>query len=791
MKIEMNALSGSSSAVQILRSPGLNHKANPVLTPSSALRVPTATRLQTAGYPSPALAKIYFGGINIAEGIGKHYDAKVDTHLGAGLTIQELVDKVEHEPRNVANPHQRIWTRVMDGKTSEVSDNLGGTITSYNFVTEPFGDDEDGLQGMEEPVNEIMDTLYQAAKGTEKAKSMILLVGGPGSGKSTIINKLMASYQEELVPQLKWINLPDHIAKAAHAGEQQYKNEYEEPILFNPLMLLPKPLRKQIQEVVNTNLKKQDPNSPFPYKFTRGGLPPATVQIIDELKLFYKDKMPSATPAEIYNKVLAEHARVSFVTPDPVKRKAIGILEAEPPKYANPAHVVGEPHLAKSAALGASNPLAFDYLLGAANASSGGMLHLREGLKREAEDLLKLLMINEEGKAKAAEIGDISLQNMVWMDANFPEYFQKRGDDNLNAFFERTKIIYFTYPTDYKKETQICQKYFDPIAKWDNVKVAPHTYEIGSLWSVMTRLKIPGVAINESPDDIQKYSFLLGKAKLYSGEPINGLTLEQAREMKKTDKEQFEGLVGVSPRILKRNILPDMLTNKQVRQSKAMDGFLLLDSIENWLKYGNREVKISDDVEKPKYLYLVALARHELTQRVAADVEKILLPDQEFHSEVGTYLANAKAYGKAQKSLERATMAVGLGTAVPLGGFKKTMDDAAALMKPLEEEGELTSPEEAHHFRMALYEHMVAAERAGTPFQLDSENKLRKGLLAIKRQAVLRAYPLIPVNPISLDDVQDGARTVLAPVVEGLKQAGYPEASALRALRAYGQLGSR
>lgn len=740
--------------------------------------------------PHPSLARVYFG-INLSDAIKRHYNEKSDKHLEQARSLQRFVDDVQQQPEALRNPHQRIWTRITQGGVTEVP-HMGEAIRSFDFLRQPFGDDEDGLEGLEEPFNEIADALEQAAKGTEKAKSMILLVGGPGSGKSTTINKLMAAYQEELIPAVKWVDLPEPIARQAHAGEEQVSSEFEDPVVYNPLLLLPKGVRKELQDSINAALKARDPDSPFPYKLTKGGVPPASVEIIDALKRYYKEKHPELSASEIYEKVLTNHARVHLVSPDPVRRKAIGIQEAEPPKYANPAHMHGEPHLKKSAILGTSNALAFDYLLGAANASSGGMLHLREGLKREPEDLLKLLMINEEGKVKAAEIGDISVQNIVWMDANFPEYFEKRNNEALDAFFERTRIIYFTYPTDYKKESRIYKNYFDRFAKWDGLDVAPHTYDITALWAVMTRLKLRDVAINEAPESLQEYDFLLKKAKLYSGEPVDGISLEQARQWKKEDKEQFEGLVGVSPRIMKRNVLSDILTHPQVKKAKAVDGFLVLDAIEDWLKFKNREVRISDEVDKPKYLYLVQVAREELKKKVITDVDDVLLPEQEFNREISTYLDNVRVYGNAVRKLERAQMANNQGVSVPLGTFRKTIDDVNRLLQPLELGGRLTEPEEAHHYRMALYERMLAAEKAGMTFELDSRNKLRDGLLAMRRRDVLEAYPLIPVDAVRLDDVpSEGARKVLAPVVDTLKRKGYPEPSALKALRVYGALGNR
>jgi len=145
-----------------------------------------------------------------------------------------------------------------------------------------------------------------------------------------------------------------------------------------------------------------------------------------------------------------------------------------------------------------------------------------------------------------------------------PEYKDKKGDEKMEAFNDRTKRIDFPYVLSYEDEANIYDKMLSN-ADVPDINVEPHTLEMAGLFGVLTRIEEPDTETVE----------LLSKAKAYNGEIDEGddIDIKKLREEAEATAEIGEGMVGVSPRFIGDEIAEAIMDSKPpARLPLAADG---------------------------------------------------------------------------------------------------------------------------------------------------------------------------------------------------------------------------
>jgi len=124
-----------------------------------------------------------------------------------------------------------------------------------------------------------------------------------------------------------------------------------------------------------------------------------------------------------------------------------------------------------------------------------------------------------------------------------PEYRDKKGDEKMEAFNDRTKRIDFPYVLSYDDEAKIYRKMLRN-ADLPDIQVEPHTPEMAGLFGVLTRVEEPDT---ETVDMLQK-------VKAYNGEigEADDVDVKKLRDEAADKAEIGEGMEGVSPAVHRR-----------------------------------------------------------------------------------------------------------------------------------------------------------------------------------------------------------------------------------------------
>lgn len=573
-------------------------------------------------------------------------DVEFDTStlLGAKkvLGMQDYLNEILSNPGIVRNTHQRTYDMIAAAGTKRVKD-LDREVTSYNFFTNPVNP-RDALVGIEEPIDDLVQHIKQAAMGTDAAKRLIMLVGGPGSAKSTlvrIIREGMERYtksDEGALYALKWVNLPEDLKMKGEFKDWKVPEggEYEEPTRIDPIYLLPKEARKKLQDQLNTQGK-------FEYKLnlTRGQLPAPSQKIFEAL---LEHEAKQGGPEGAYQRVLDKYAKAVRITIDETNRVGVGRFEARDDKSLDATQLVGGVNIAKATLLGDSHPMAFDYRSGEFFAANRGIMEFVEALKLDKEFLYLLLSLNEERIVKPDKQPAISVDELVFAHSNIPEYEAKKSDPEMDAVMKRMKIIQFPYNIKLDNEVEIYRRVITQPAKDAGINIAPHTLRTGGVWTLASRMK-------ESAN--QQFSEPLPKILAYNGEiSPNKVSTKDIRALRDEGVKLQEGLSGISPREM-QNILPSILTHDGIVQFKSVDGYALISLIRQKLDKG--ELKMDgEELEKAHQNLEVALK--DLDDHVMQDVTEAVAGDQDRLNNIFVnYIENVRAYVNDDEVLDRRT----------------------------------------------------------------------------------------------------------------------------------------
>lgn len=197
-------------------------------------------------------------------------------------------------------------------------------------------------------------------------------------------------------------------------------------------------------------------------------------------------------------------------------------------------------------------------------------------------------------------------------------------------------LVRVPYNLRVSDETRIYQKLIQE-SGLKNVHLAPHTLRVASMFAVLSRLK----------DSKKQGMSLIKKMRLYDGEPVEGYTSKDVRELR--DEFPMEGMDGISPRYV-INRLSTALVKPGVTCINPLDALKTLkDGLEQHTGIG--------DEERERLLNLIYEARKEFDEMAKVEVQKAFVYSFEESAQalLNNYLDNIEAYVNKTKLVDPIT----------------------------------------------------------------------------------------------------------------------------------------
>jgi serine protein kinase len=429
-----------------------------------------------------------------------------------GSFTEFLTTILPRSPTLIArSSHEYIWDMLLwHGRDVEGSDT---NKARGLFKRELFGVDD--------PLARVVDYFKAAAAGSDVGRRLLLLLGPPSGGKSTLAIMLKRGLEE--------YSRTDAGALYAVKGS---------PLRESPLNLVPASLRAGFRETYG-------------------------VDINGEISPWARDFLERECGGD-YLKVPVERVFLSEAA-----RSGIGTYAPHDPSTADIADLVGSVDLSKVAQVGdEGDPRAWSWS-GAVYAASRGVLEMIEILKVKREFLYLLLTMTQEKNVKVSRFPLIYLDETILAHTNLAEFNKFLQEKENEALLDRMVIIKVPYALSYLDESRIYQKLVYGAPAFRNTHLDPHVLHLAAVFGILTRLS----KVEREGLDLPK------KVRIFAGEAVEGFSENEAQRLRAEVPD--EGLTGVSPRFI-INAISTAITRGNTKSLTSMEVLLALkDSIES------------------------------------------------------------------------------------------------------------------------------------------------------------------------------------------------------------------
>ena len=388
------------------------------------------------------------------------------------------------------------------------------------------------LFGVDEPLARVVDYFKAAAAGSDVGRRLLLLLGPPSGGKSTLAILLKRGLEE--------YSRTDEGALYAIKGS---------PLRESPLNVVPTSLRAQFRETYG-------------------------VEIVGELSPWARDYVDRECEGD-YLRVPVERIFLSEAA-----RCGIGTYAPHDPSTADIADLVGSVDLSKVSRVGdEGDPRAWSWS-GAVYAASRGVLEMIEILKVKREFLYLLLTMTQEKNVKVARFPLIYLDETILAHTNLAEFNRFLQEKENEALLDRMVIIKVPYALSYRDEARIYKKLVYGAPAFRNTHLDPHVLHLAAVFAILTRHSKP----EREGLDLPK------KVRMFAGEAVEGFSDTEVARLRAEAPD--EGLSGVSPRFV-INALSTAITRGNSRSLTSMELLLALkDAIESDARMDAKQKKL-------------------------------------------------------------------------------------------------------------------------------------------------------------------------------------------------------
>ena len=603
-------------------------------------------------------------------------------------TFMEYLELLQENP-DIAKPsHKRLYDAIikhgydtMDSEDARKKSIFNDdNIKIYDYFKSKFF-------GNERVIEKLMHFLHSAALRGEESRQVLLLMGPVGAGKSA---------------------LTEHI-KAALDGETFY-HLADDPQRGEPLQLVPRSLREEIQNSLKVKIE--------------GDISPiARWKLLEDYKGKFEDyKVTTSTFSQRGRRGIAS------VPPMDANSQDVSVL-------------IGSEDISKLDKYSEDDPRVLN-LTGAFNVGNRGLVELIEVFKNEIEFLHTIITATQEKRVPAPGKHDmIYFDGVILAHCNESEWNRFKSEHTNEAILDRVVKINVPYCLELDQEQKIYTKI---LAGSDfDAHIAPHSIEVASMFSVMSRLK------NSGKCD------LLTKMKIYNGEEV----IEKGR-VKNIDindlrsEHREEGMTGISTRFIMKSI-DHALVNSE---NGVVTPVGVMKSI---TKMVNEQ--IVDEEFRTHCLELIQnVVREEYLKILETEIAKAFITayEEQAQSLFDTYLDNAEAYTTKQKMKDRIT--------------KEERAPDEKYMKSIEELIGITGSSR-QGFRSDVTAYMFAKMRRGGKVDYTSYEPLKEAIESYLINSV-KDMARIVTKSRSRDDDQKAKHTDMVSTL--IEEYGYNEVSA-------------
>ncbi len=651
----------------------------------------------------------------------------------------EYLDIARQNPGVARNAYQRLYDSIL-AQGYQHYKLFKRDCVRYHFFSDQIDGGSDAVFGLDFALMQLVDFLRSAAEGYGTDKRILLLHGPVGSAKSTIARMLKKGVEaysrtdEGALYSFSWM-LDDRCEVSPMEGnthEAQKSHAYPSPMHQDPLMLIPREARGDIEHALNENYKPEHHGGKIKIA---GDLDPFSRKIYDDLMLFYDGD---------WNKVL-DHVRVRRLVLSEKDRVGIGTFQPKDEKNQDSTELTGDINYRKIAMYGSdSDPRAFNFD-GELNIANRGICEFIEVLKLDVAFLYDLLGASQEHAIKPKKFAQTHIDEVILGHTNEPEYKRLQSNEMMEAFRDRTIKIDVPYNIRLEDEVRIYRKDFGP-ERIRNMHIAPHTIDVAAMWAVLTRLTPPKKA----------GLTLMQKMKLYNGKAIPGFTEDSVKELK--EESPREGMDGISPRYI-QDKMSNALVSRQAIAEKMINPFMVLNALENGLDHHSL---IDDEELRKRYREILAVVREEYEDIIKGEVQRAISADEEAIKRLcGNYIENVRAYTQKETVENRYT--------------GKSEEPDERLMRAIEEKIDIPESRK-DDFRQEIMNYIGALALDGKKFEYNTNARLHK---ALELKLFEDSRDTIKLKNLVSSVVDDETQEKIDIVKQRLiKNFGYNEASA-------------
>lgn len=416
------------------------------------------------------------------------------------ITFREYLGLLGEDPQIAQNASSRHLENIRAKGVEPIPEHEQWLGAKYDYKL--FSET---LYGVDHVTGKIVDYIEAGKNRGSLGKQILIMVGPPGTGKSTFASILVRTLEESVRPVYAIKGCPKH----------------EEP-----LHLLPRYMREKVSEELGVRIE--------------GDLCPICRAVLEE-------------------EYAGEGGEVRWwdvpVVPFTFsKQGARGISSFEPSdeKSSDVTALTGRENISITSKHGYGHPRAYE-LSGAIPKAERGICEGRELTSSDPEVLGVFFSVAEERELKitGSSFPHISVDTLIIGHTNLTPYKTFAGNKKYEGLHQRFFVVLFPYPTRVKDELKVYKKLIEresDLTTLQKCHIAPGALELAATFAVLTRLVPP-----------QKGVGLLTKAKIYNGDML--LTDLEDKDTRPRDIYELieegqapddigkkEGMFGATPR---------------------------------------------------------------------------------------------------------------------------------------------------------------------------------------------------------------------------------------------------
>lgn len=395
--------------------------------------------------------------------------------LAEEMSFEEYLEMIRRSPRATRLSHELIYDAI---RAPGVRKGPEGEPRYALFRDEVFGADE--------VIRQIVEYFAAAAARLDIRRRILLLVGPPGCGKSTIVNAIKAGLEEH-----------------TRAGDGAIYAIKECPVHEEPLHLIPRHLRDELEDI-----------------YIEGDLCPYCHWLVREV---YKGDVARVP--------------VRRITLSVAEGIGIGTFVATDPRSEDLTRLVGKVDTALLQGTDRGAARRAFRLDGELNAANRGLADLIEIFKMDERFLAVLLTLSQEQFIKISGPMSMYADEAIIAHSNLAEYESLIDDPKAAALQDRLVTVRVGYVLSVRDEVRIYEKLLGDAAV-RRLRVSPLALPAAATLAVLTRLDRP----RRTGWDLRK------KLHLYDGRFVPDAGPEDLKEFRQEASE--EGLKGISPRFV-------------------------------------------------------------------------------------------------------------------------------------------------------------------------------------------------------------------------------------------------